>query len=537
MIRKESIILIALLIIIEFVPLQASVYNVKEFGATGNGKTLDSPAINKAIDKAAAEGGGTVYIPAGIYLSVSIRLKSNITIYLEQGATILAASPKDGYKYDLPEKNPSDMYQDFGHTYFHNSLMWGENIENVSIIGPGIINGAGLVREGKESRGGGENDSLKYLPPKGKRMGPFGYPNALDQVAGGWGNKAIALKLCRNVKIKDLTILHGGHFAILVTGVNNLTISDLLIDTNRDGMDIDCCNNVRVSDCTVNSPEDDAICLKSSYALGYLKTTENVTINNCLVSGYKEYSVFKGIYLKVPTNVFPTTGRIKFGTESNGGFKDITISNCVFEHCRGLAIEEVDGGFLEDVTISNITMRDITNAPIFIRLGSRNRGPQGTKTGEIKRIIISNVVVYNADSKYSSMISGIPGHDIEGINLNNIKIYYKGGGTEQQASINPPEAEKGYPEPNQFGTMPAYGFFIRHVKGFQMSNIELRYIHPDARPPFMLDDVKDSEFSFIKAERKNGVPTFKLKNVTDFETLKCGRVPDMHLSHVEKKEL
>jgi polygalacturonase len=533
---KISIIFILFLMFISFVQARASVYNIKEYGATGNGKTLDSPAINKAIEEATTEGGGTVYLPAGKYLSVSIRLKSNITLYLEQGAKIIAASPKEGYKYDFPEENPSDMYQDFGHTYFHNSLIWGENLENVSIIGPGIIDGAGLVREGKESRSGEKEDSLKYLPPKGKKVGPFGYPNASDLVEAGWGNKAIALKLCRNVTIKDLTILHGGHFAILVTGVDNLTINNLLIDTNRDGIDIDCCNNVRVSDCSVNSPRDDGICLKSSYALGYLKPTENVTITNCMVSGYSEYSLFNGTYVKDSAGT-PATGRIKLGTEANGGFKNITISNCVFDYCRGLAVEEVDGGFLEDVTITNITMRDITNSPIFIRLGSRNRGPGGTRTGQVSRIIISNIVVYGANPKYCSLISGVPGHNIKDIRLDNIKLYYTGGGLKAMAFIQPPEVENGYPEPDRFGTMPSYGFFIRHVAGLQMSNMEVNYIKPDARPPFLLEDVKNSEFSFIKADKEEGIPTFKLKNVTDFETFKFKYIQDVHLSYEKQKEL
>src|SRR5262249_32199540 len=151
-------------------------------------------------------------------------------------------------------------------------------------------------------------------------------------------------------------------------------IDNLKIDTNRDGLDIDCCQNVRVSNCTVNSPTDDGICPKSSFGLGYARATENVTITNCQVSGYDMGSLLDGTFKRTPSRYTPT-GRIKFGTESNGGFKNITISNCVFSYCRGLALETVDGGFLEDVTISNITMRDITNAAFFLRLGDRARGP------------------------------------------------------------------------------------------------------------------------------------------------------------------
>jgi len=519
--------------------INSSVFDVKKYGAVGDGKTLDSPAINKAIEEAADKRGGTVYFPAGTYLSVSIHLKSNVSLYIDQGATILAANPKDGYKYDLPEENPWNMYQDFGHTYFHNSLIWGENLENVSILGPGLINGEGLVWSGSQSRSKEEDRALYGKAPKGMKMGPFGYPSASDAVEPGWGNKTIALKLCRNVIIRDVSILHGGHFAILATGVDNLTIENLKIDTNRDGMDIDCCRNVRVSNCSVNSPFDDGICLKSSFALGYSKATENVTITNCLVSGYEEGSLLYGTF-KHENNKhcqYVPIGRIKFGTESNGGFKNITISNCVFDYCRGLALETVDGGLLVDVTITNITMRDIVNSPIFIRLGSRMRGPEGVPVGKLCRIIISNLVVYNAESKYASIISGIPGHDIEDVKLDNIKIYYKGGGTKEQASLNPPEKEDAYPEPVMFGDMPAYGFFIRHVKGLEMSNIDISYMKDDLRPPYVLNDVKGAEFNFIMTEKESGVPTFVLKNVDDLRVFKCQHVPDKKLGHTENSSL
>jgi len=181
------------------------------------------------------------------------------------------------------------------------------------------------------------------------------------------------LKLCRNVTLTGFTILNGGHFGILANGVNNLTIDNLKMDTNRDGMDIDACSQVRISNCSINSPWDDAICLKSSFVLGYASPTEHVTITNCSVSGYDPGSFYNGIYTRkewhrVPDKEGPT-GRIKFGTESNGGLKNIIISNCVFDYCRGLALQTVDGALLEDITISNITMRDIVNAPFFLRLG------------------------------------------------------------------------------------------------------------------------------------------------------------------------
>ena len=516
-------------------------FDVTAFGAKGDGKSLDTPAINKAIDAAAAAGGGTVYLSAGTYRCFSIRLKSNVALYLDQGATILAADPsdKDG-QYDAPEPNQWDQYQDFGHSHWHNSLIWGENLENISILGPGRIWGKGLVRSGAQSRTKQQNEALGNAASD-PGAGPFGYPNPRDAVESGWGNKSISLKLCHNVIIRDISILHGGHFAILATGVDNLTIDNLKIDTNRDGIDVDACKNVRISNCSVNSPFDDGICPKSSFALGYARSTEHVTITNCQVSGYDEGTLLNGTYKRDFRNQngsFSPTGRIKFGTESNGGFKNITVSNCVFDYCRGLALEAVDGALLEDVTISNITMRDISTSPFFLRLGFRGRGPKETTTvGALRRVIISNIVVYNADPKYASIISGIPGHSIEDVRLSNVRIYYRGGGTKEQAALDPPEKEDAYPEPTMFGELPAYGFFIRHVKGLEMRDVEVSYLKEDARPPFWLNDVIGVDFQHVKTQRSEGMPTFVLKNVADFNTHQCWPLPDTRLDRVDAKKL
>src|SRR5215204_143311 len=513
-------------------------FNVRDFGAQGNGKALDSPAINQAIEAASNTGGGTVFFPAGTYRSFSIRLKSNITLFFDQGSILLAAHPNDGDgKYDAPEPNPWDKYQDFGHTHWHNSLIWGENVENVSIVGPGLIWGKGLVRSGSQSRTKEQNDALKDVKTD-KEKAPFGYPNPRDTVETGWGNKAISLKLSRNVIIRDVSILHGGHFAILATGVDNLTIDNLKIDTNRDGIDIDACRHVRISNTTVNSPFDDGICLKSSYGLGFARATENVTITNCAVSGYDEGTLLNGTYkreYKGYSHDSPT-GRIKFGTESNGGFKNITISNCVFDYSRGLALETVDGGLLEDVTITNITMRDVVNSPIFIRLGKRARGPKETTgAGALRRVIISNIIAYDAEPKYASIISGIPGHNIDDLRLSNIRIYYKGGGTKEQAALVPPENETAYPEPVMFGEMPAYGFFIRHVKPLTLTDVEMSYLKDDVRPAFVLNNVQGADFHRVKAQKIPGNPTFFLKDVTDFNINQFWQLPDTRLEKVTEK--
>jgi polygalacturonase len=502
------------------------VFDVRMYGATGDGKTLDTAAVNRAIDAAASAGGGVVAFPAGSYLCFSIHLKSQVHLYLHQGSAIVAAdSPlpgeQSGYRsgaYDAAEPNTAwDAYQDYGHNHWHNSLLWGEDIHDLSITGPGLIWGKGLSN-GRSKRDQG---------------GSFVAEQA------GVGNKAIALKNCHNVIFRDFSILKGGHFGLLLTGVDNLTIDNLKIDTDRDGMDIDCCQNVRVSNCTVNSPWDDAICPKSSYALGYARPTRNVTISNCWVTGdYELGSVLDGTFKRFADDA-PAwrTGRIKCGTESNGGFINITISNCVFEGCQGYALESVDGALLEDITITNTTMRNLVSSPIFMRLGSRLRGPrESTKVGTLKRILISNLTCYNAPQKLSSILSGIPGYSIEDVKLSNIYIEPEGGAPLEAARVQPPELESSYPEPRMFGAMPVHGFFIRHVRNIDMSHVEIAPVAPDARPAYYLKDVERADFFAVSAPR--GVEgAFALNDVKDLRIGWSRAAADAVLSSVENRTL
>ena len=496
------------------------VFDVRAFGATGDGATLDSPAINRAIDAAAGGGGGTVYFRAGNYLCYSIHLKSKVAIYLDPGAAIVAADPASSatsdssQRYDLAESNkPWEDYQDYGHNHWHNSLIWGEGLEGVSICGPGLIWGKGL------SRGWGAGPKAEDL---------------------GVANKAIALKNCRNVLLRDFSILHGGHFGILATGVDNLTIDNLKIDTNRDGMDIDCCRNVRVSNCSVNSPWDDGICLKSSFALGYARATEMITISNCLVAGsYEEGALLDGTFKRFAADAkVPRTGRIKFGTESNGGFNNITVSNCVFDGCRGLAIESVDGAVIEDVSVTNVTMRDVVEAPIFLRLAARMRGPSGVPVGVLRRVLLSNITCSCAPGwRIGAILAGIPGHPIEDVKLSDIVIVHPGGGTKEDAQRELPEKEKDYPEPNMFGTTPAHGFFIRHARGVEMNGIKIEHANEDLRPAFVIEDVTGAEFGRIKAPLSAGVSTFALHRVRDFSVFRSKPVPDTEVAEAEKREI
>jgi polygalacturonase len=501
-------------------------YDVRIFGATGDGKTLDTAAVNRAIDAAAAAGGGVVVFPPGTYLCFSIRLKSEVSLHLLQGSAIVAAdSPlpaeQTGYRggvYDAAEPDTAwDSYQDYGHNHWHNSLLWGEDIHDLSITGPGLIWGKGLS-DGRSKRDQG---------------GSFVAEQA------GVGNKAIALKNCRNVIFRDFSILKGGHFGLLLTGVDNLTIDNLKIDTDRDGMDIDCCQSVRVSNCTVNSPWDDGICPKSSYALGYARPTRNVTISNCWVTGdYELGSVLDGTFKRFADDA-PAwrTGRIKCGTESNGGFINITISNCVFDGCQGYALESVDGALLEDITITNTTMRNLVSSPIFMRLGSRLRGPkESTKVGTLKRILISNLTCYNAPQNLSSILSGIPGNSIEDVKLSNIYIEPAGGAPREAAQVQPPELESGYPEPRMFGPMPAYGFFLRNVRNIEMSHVEIAPVATDARPAFYLKNVERADFFAVSAPR-GAEGAFALNDVKDLRIGWSRAAADTALSSVENKNL
>lgn len=547
--RKILSLLVALVMSVSSWAATEGFFNVKDYGAKGDGSHIDSPAINAAIEAASEKGGGTVYFPAGVYQSYSIRLKSNISIYLDHGAVLKAAVPTADNHYDLPEDNPFDDYQDFGHSHWKNSLMWGIGLHNISIQGFGLIDGSEGITRGQAKMNG--------------------FPGA---------NKAIALKECRNVSIRDISMLKCGHFAMLLTGVDNLTIDNVRCDTNRDAFDIDCCANVRVSNCLVNTLNDDAIVLKCSYGLGYAKATENVTITNCQVSGYDPGTMLDGTFKKTitaaPDRDGPT-GRIKLGTESNGGFKNITISNCVFDHCRGIALETVDGAIIEDITIDNIAMRDICNSPIYIRLGNRARGPKELPVSVIRRVKLSNIVVKDADCRYASMIFGLKGHMIEDITLSNIHIQYRGGLTMEDVVLqrgansfftrmnsaangtpdtrrrqgqetnakkerdpyDVPQMEHGYPEPSSHGILPAYGLFISHARGVTVDNVRLETMNEDKRPPIVLMDVEDIKFSNMKVDKADEVPYFVLKDVKDFEVEDFRGVKDKVIQEAKDTEL
>ena len=445
-----------------FAAMQATgVYNVRDYGAKGDGQTLDHTAINRAIDACVAGGGGQVLVPVGTYLCGSIRLKSNVDLHLMGGATILAA-PASMKAYDESEVFGGPEYQDGGHTFFHNSLIWAEGQHNVSITGQGMIDGDGLTRHDTENAGNVQGGSI------------------------GTGDKAIALKLCRNVLIRDITIFRGGHFAIIATGCDIGTIDNVTIDTNRDGIDIDCCKYFTVSNTKVNTPNDDAIVLKSSYALKRPVFCEHILITNCIVTGFKLGTFLDGTY--VPEKVNWVCGRIKLGTESNGGYRNITIANCTCMWSSGLAFEEVDQGRMENIVVTNISMSHVHHYPIYITTGCRNRGPkERTDVSSARDIYISNVIADDCDSLAGIIVTGMQGYPIKNVSLSDIRIQYRGGGK----VVDKPYREQSthYPEPRWAGPTPAYGLYARHVDGLRLHNVRFELLRPDERPEMLFDDV------------------------------------------------
>jgi hypothetical protein len=462
---------------------------------------------------------------------------------------LLAATPGAALgQYDPPEPNDWGdrlQYQDFGHSHWHNSLIWGENVDHVTITGGGLIDGSGLLRNVgyPNGRAAGPNGTVRVEetatnPAAGATAAGIALPAAHMPVAPaavGQGNKAIAFKNSRDIVIRNITISRGGHFAVLVTGVDRLEIHNLTVDTNRDGIDIDASRNVRITDCRINAPHDDAIVLKASYALGALRDTENVDISNCTVSGFDLGTLLDGTHgrtmEKAPDRDGPA-GRIKIGTESNGAFRHIRIRDCTFLRSRGLALETVDGGIIEDVRAQHLTMREVSNVPIFLRLGNRARGPAATPVGRLRRVSISDVTAEDADSRYSAvLLAGLPGHPIEDITLENIHIAARGGLSpaivaEQPANLvnsfflkgseaglsgprDPlavPLREQAYPEPSMFGLLPAGAVYARHVRNLRVNNLQVSFVQPDTRPRMVLDDVDGARFDGLHVAASDAPP-------------------------------
>jgi hypothetical protein len=363
----------------------------------------------------------------------------------------------------------------------------------VAIAGSGVICGDGL------SRGGWSK--------------PFSSTR-------GTADKVIALKECRNVALNGFGLIGTAHMGILATGVEKLKISNLLVDTVRDGIDIDCCEDVAIEDCTFNTPHDDSIALKSSAALGYKRVTRKVAIRRCFVTGGFRHGTYHDGTKQPIDAADGMKARIKIGTESCWGFSDIRIEDCVIHNALGIPLLTVDGGGLENVAIRGITMQNIQDAPFFLRLGGRLRAPQGTEVAPFRQIAIDDVKCYRFGMPI--MISGIPGHRIEDVALRNIELVEHaptapraGGGWmpvdrewTPARSFAPPEENASYPEVGMFGPVPAKALFARHVQRLTLDGLSLRRVTAqateiasepqDRRPFFWLQDVDSASFAGIE---------------------------------------
>jgi polygalacturonase len=434
--------------------------NVRNHGARGDGHTIDTRAIQAAID-AAGRSGGTVSFPPGEYLSGTLHLRSHITLRLDAGAALIAS--KDPADFDPVERPGYDSFSDAETTDFRFALLQGRDLAHVSILGPGRIDGN-----------------------RTKRGGP----------------KPIALRQCRNIRIRDLTIANAPNYNISLLGCDGVDILGITIRNGySDGIDPDCCQNVRITNCHIES-RDDAIVLKTSFALGIRRPTQNVTVTNC--------------HLTTIHNA------LKLGTESTGHFKNIVFSNCTVvgrshawkgDLSSGVSLATVDGGSLEDVFVSDIHMTNV-RAPIFVRVGKRGRAPEVSMAGTLKNISISNVVAVGAMT--ASSITGILGYPVSEIRLKNIRVTARGGAGAEVASQTVPESEKRYPDAYMFKDLPAYGLYCRHVRGLTLDDIVLNADRPDTRPAVVLDDVDHARMRTLRAmPPAEGQPLVWLRSVRD----------------------
>lgn len=445
-------------------------YNAKDFGALGDGSTLDSQAIQKAIDTCFAAGGGTVYIPEGQYLCGTMHLKTNVHVCLDKGALILGSQNREDF--DPYEENPTNSeFQDRSHSYFYHSLFHADGADDIALTGYGKID----MQSAWE-----DLDFSEFGNGKGQH----------------WcrGCKAIAFKECTNVVIKDLVIRNVTDLAVYVAGCENVRISGLNIASHVDGISPDSCKNVVISDCIVDTG-DDAIVPKCSYTLGRLKAMENLTVANCIVRS--------------------SAAAIKFGTESNSAYINTTITGCtIYDTDReGIALMSADGARIEGVSISNITMRNVAH-PILLMVSERLRGPAGTSVGEIKNVAISNVLItgpypetfeatmaQNAKDHYEKnltkkpiplpcLLIGLPESPIKNVNFSNIQFVAPGGGTEADRSVTLNEVRKQYPQAFAYGKKaPAYGLFARDVDNLKLYNVDFSTEAEDARDAMILENV------------------------------------------------
>ena len=455
MLKKMSLTIFSLLFLNSSIILGSvgKTYNVLDFGAKSDGTTLCTQTIQQAVDRCAKDGGGTVYFPAGTWLTGTIYLESHVILQLDPGCVLLGSKEKKDYGRRRQLRGSG------GETFSTWAIVAGRDLENIAIRGRGTIDGQGT--------------NFKY------KNGPR--------------PKNIYLEGCSDVLIEGVHLRGAGSWMQHYRRCDKLTIRDITVfnhvSYNNDGLNIDSCRDVIISGCRVDS-DDDAIVLKSLS----LTPCENVTISDCVISSH--------------------CNSIKMGTESGGGFQNITVTNCticspryskvIYGRQRGLAgvaLEIVDGGVLDRVTVSNVTIKGVT-VPIFMRLGNRARLYEKNQSkpdiGTFRNVILSNIIATGC-SKTGCSITGLPDHPIESVTLSNIQLGFDGGGTKEEASRQIQERPEAYPESTMFGTLPAYGFFCRHVEGLRIHNLRLETATPDLRHAMVFDDVNDTVLDGLEA--------------------------------------
>ncbi|MFB3827619.1 MAG: glycoside hydrolase family 28 protein [Bryobacteraceae bacterium] len=434
--------------------------NVRDFGARGDGTTKDTASIQKAIDAAGQQGGGTVLVPAGNYLCGTIHLKSRVTLHLDNGAVILG-SP-DNADYDPYEALPFKSVSDNETTFFHYGLIVAENAHNIAITGQGTVDGN-----------------------RQKRRGP----------------KTVSIKNCRYVTIRGITVQNSPNYSISFWGTDFIDIDGVtILNGFADGIDPDASRYVRISNCYVDC-YDDAICPKASPSMGMdqRRNVEHLVVTNCVTR----------------TNC----NNFKFGTESSWDLRDVTISNITMlprekgrRPISGISLEAVDGANINGVAISNISMAGV-GAPIFVRLGNRGRGMNPPMPGSIENVSFNNIVA--RDASLTSSITGIPGYKVRRVSLSNIMIAMEGG-NRAPAGLEVPEQIDKYPEAAMFGTLPAFGLYCRHSEGIALSNVALRWQKEDLRPAMIFDDVADLTIDGFRPGAAAGAsPVVWFHNVAD----------------------
>ncbi len=439
---------------------QSQIFNVKTFGAMGDGTNIDSPAINAAIAAAAAAGGGTVTFPAGTYLSLSIHLTNNVTLYLSNNATILAANTNQG-NFDAAESNPYSTYQDYGHSHFHDSLIWGEGLTNVSIAGSGVISGNGNLTSGN--------------------------PGA------GQADKALTLVMCGNVSITGVTITSAGHFGILADACTNMLVANAQIlnayaNQHRDSFNLVDSSDVIVSNCVIQG-SDDAMVLKSDYALGRTIGGNDIHIMDCQI-------------LSTENNA------TQFGSETVGPFTDVTWSNLQLGAAgkAGIGITSQDGSVIDGVTYDNITMSNCA-CPIFIKLDYRTGYTPNPSVGSISNISINNVTAVNSFYYNRTNTSTLNGYfdtntmaeiPIENIAFSNVNLSNPGGNLASAITNDPVENQDW--QPQDFGKWPCYGWYIRYANTISYTNCQVHFVSNDDRPAVVADMAANLWFDGFSAD-------------------------------------